>query len=150
MSTWKSTDEVVAKKRTRVAIVAAEFNKEYVDTLLENTKKGLLDCGVKEKKIDIVRVPGSFELPFACKKMAQSRKYDAIIALGVIIRGKTIHFELVSNEAARGITELNLLLNTPIIFGVLACDTKKQVTDRLPLGEDFAKSAIKMMGDLKT
>lgn len=145
MSNWKNTNIPQAKKNTRIAIVAAKFNEEYVNILLENTKKGLLECEIEEKNINIVRVPGAFEVPFACKKLMNEKKYDAIIALGIIIRGETIHFELVANETARGIMKLNTKEKIPVLFGVLACENKKQVEARLELGHDFAVSTVEMI-----
>ena len=146
MSTWEKKNIPRAKAGMRVAIVAAEFNKEYADSLLQHTKNELVKCGGEENNIDIVRVPGAFELPFACKRVMETKKYDVIIALGVVIRGETIHFELVANEAARGIMRLNTEGKIPIIFGILACENETQVKKRLKLGKSFAHGAIEMVG----
>ena len=146
MSLWRSEFPQLSSPDARVCIVAAEFNSQYIEPLLNNTLRGLKRCGVDEANIDVVDVPGSFELPFACRKAALSGQYDAVIAIGVIIRGETFHFELVASQAAEGITRINLEAPTPVIFGVLACDTSVQVEARLELGYEFAKAAVKMIG----
>lgn len=139
------SDSVLAKGDFTVGVVGADFNKEYSESLMEFCIEGLLDCRVHEDNIEIFRVPGSFELPFAAKKLALSGKFNAIICLGIIIRGDTSHFELVSNCTARGIMQLNLESPVPVIFGVLSCENIRQTKDRLYLGEEYARTAVKMM-----
>ncbi|QQS59868.1 6,7-dimethyl-8-ribityllumazine synthase [Candidatus Peregrinibacteria bacterium] len=144
MSDWRASSET-ALRNYRVAIVSAEFNKEYSDVLLKNTLEGLLDNGITEDTISVVRVPGSFELPFSCARLLSDGKHDAIIALGILLRGETIHFDVVAREAACGIQQLNVLGKIPVVFGVLTCDTKEQIQNRLSLGSGFATTAIRMM-----
>jgi 6,7-dimethyl-8-ribityllumazine synthase len=136
---------MIAKKEYSIAVIAAEFNEKFSDTLLEYCVEGLLNSGIPDKKVEIFRVPGSFELPFAAKKMAKSKKYDGVICLGVIIRGETNHFELVSECTAKGIMEVNIQSPVPIIFGVLSCENIRQAKNRLYLGEEYARTAVQMM-----
>ncbi len=145
MSLWRSEFPQLLSPNARVCIVAAEFNDRFVEPLLEQTLRGLKRCGVEEDNIDVVDVPGSYELPFACRKAALCGQYDSVIALGVVIRGETIHFELVAEKAAEGIMNINFKAPNPVIFGVLACDTPEQVEARIELGLEFAKAAVKMM-----
>ena len=139
MSTWQSKS-LKADKDLQVGIVVAEFNAEYTEKLLANCQEELGLCGVS--KIIVQYVPGSFELPFVAAKL--QKQVDVVICLGVIIRGDTVHFELVANETARGIMQLNLSGSVPVIFGVLACENSKQVEARLVLGKELARAAIKM------
>jgi len=143
MSFWRG-DFPTAREDFRVAIVVAEFNNEFTEALLENTVRGLVKCGIAEENIETVWVPGSFELPFAVQKLT-AKDFDSIIALGCIIRGETLHFELVAENCASGIMRVNLESEIPVIFGVLAVETAEQAAERIPLGMDFAKSAVKMM-----
>ncbi len=145
MSLWRSEFPRLTDPNARICIVAAEFNSTFVEPLLEQVVRGLKRCGVDEERIDVLDVPGSFELPFACRKAALSGQYDAVIALGVIIRGETFHFELVANQAAEGIMRINLEAPVPVIFGVLACDNSDQVEARIELGLEFAKTAVRMI-----
>ncbi len=152
MSTWKSELQA-AKSNHRVAIIAAEFNNNYVKALTENTVNGLKKGGVDENDIETIHVPGSFELPFAAKNAISSGKFDGIITLGVIIRGETIHFDLIAESCAKGIMQLNLKSKIPVIFGVLACENDVQTQERIPFGVEYAKTCIRMMNlnsDLQT
>ncbi len=145
MSLWRAEFPRLIDPTARICIVAAEFNDSFVEPLLEQTIRGLKRCGVDETHIEVVDVPGSFELPFACRKAALCGQFDAVIALGVIIRGETFHFELVANAAEEGILRINLEAPTPVIFGVLACETPEQAEVRIELGLEFAKAAVKMI-----
>lgn len=143
MSFWHG-DFPRAEENFQVALVVAEFNSDFTEALLETTIRGLVKCGITEENIKTFWVPGSFELPFAAQKLT-AKDFDSILALGCIIRGETVHFELVAENCASGIMRVNLESDIPIIFGVLAVETAEQAAERIPLGIDFAKSAVKMM-----
>ena len=113
-----------------VALVATRFN----DFIVEHLISGALDClerhGANLEKITLIRVPGAFELPLVCQKLANSHKYDGIVALGVVIRGATPHFDYVCAEASKGIANVMLASSVPIGFGLLTCDTIEQAIAR--------------------
>jgi 6,7-dimethyl-8-ribityllumazine synthase len=141
-------------KGIRVAIVAARFNHFVVDKLLAAALETLTAAGISAQDLDVVRVPGAFELPLATRKLAASRNYDAVIALGAVIRGGTPHFDYVAGECARGIAEAARDTGLPVIFGVLTCDTLEQATERAGgqhgnKGADAALAAIEMAGLLQ-
>ena len=136
-------------KGLKVGIVAARFNDFITSRLLDGALDGLQRHGVAEADIDIVKVPGSYEIPLAAKMLAQSRKFNAIICLGAVIRGATPHFEYVSAEVSKGIASVSLDSNVPVIFGVLTTDTIEQAIERAGTksgnkGWDAALSAIEM------
>jgi len=106
----------------RVGIVAARFNQQISDRLLAGAMETLEENGVKEQDITVVRVPGAFEIPLTTHRLATTRRPDAIITLGAVIRGETPHFDYVAGECARGITRVALDLNLPVIFGILTTD----------------------------
>ena len=110
----------------RVAVVAASWHVEVMTGLLGGAQRGLAEAGVE--RVDVVRVPGTFELPVACSRLAGS--YDALVALGVVIRGGTPHFEYVCQAATVGLTDVSVRSGVPIGFGVLTCDTSEQALDR--------------------
>ena len=114
----------------RFAIVVARFNTEITERLLQGATATLRAHGVLEPDILVARVPGAFELPFACKQLAERRAYAAVIALGAVIRGETPHFDYVCAETARGILGVGLRTGVPVIFGVLTCDTIEQARAR--------------------
>ncbi len=114
----------------RFGIVAASFNDFVVDRLLEGATAALLEHGAQPDTIAVVRVPGAFELPVAIGKFAASGRYDALIALGCVIRGETPHFDYVAGEASRGLTDISLQYGVPIGFGLLTTDTVEQATER--------------------
>ena len=126
----KTFEGSLVSEKLKFGIVVSRFNELVSRGLLE----GALDClrrhGATDSAIDIAWVPGSFEIPFIAKKMAASKKYDAIICLGAVIRGATSHFEYVAAEVSKGIAKISLDLNMPIIFGVLTCDTLEQALER--------------------
>ncbi len=137
----------------KFAIVVSRFNSFITERLLE----GALDClsrhGVKEEDVDIVKVPGAFEIPLVAKKLAQ-KDYDAVIALGAVIRGETPHFDYVAAEVSKGIASASLETGKPIAFGVLTTDTVEQAIDRAGTkagnkGWEAALSAIEMANLLK-
>jgi 6,7-dimethyl-8-ribityllumazine synthase len=107
----------------RIAIVAARFNERVTAKLVAGATEGLASCGVASDAIDVVWVPGAFEIPSIADRLARSGRYDGVICLGAVIRGETAHFELVANEAARGIAEVARTTGVPTIFEVLAADS---------------------------
>ena len=133
----------------RFGIVASRFNDFIVDRLLDAAVSTLLKHGVVAGDIEVVRVPGAFETPLAVKKMATSRRFNALIALGCVIRGGTPHFEYVAGEATRGIGNVSASEEIPIGFGILTVDTIEQAIERAGTkagnkGADAALAAIQM------
>lgn len=117
----------------RFGVVVSRFNSFITERLLAGAMDALEKGGASAEQIDIVRVPGSFEIPLAAKKMAQARRYDAIIAIGCVLRGETSHFDYVVSEVARGVQLAQMDTGVPIIFCVLTCDTLEQAIDRAGL-----------------
>jgi 6,7-dimethyl-8-ribityllumazine synthase len=115
----------------RFAIVASRFNAELVDGLLEGALAALAEHGVPDDHVTVVQVPGAFEIPIAAKRLAASERYEAIIALGAVVRGDTPHFEYVAGECARGVARVTLDEDVPVIFGVLTVDTEEQARARV-------------------
>jgi 6,7-dimethyl-8-ribityllumazine synthase len=129
----------------RIGIVMGRFNIDVGDGLLSSCTAGLVKHGVAQKDMRIVTVPGALEIPLTLKKMAQSGKYDALIALGAVIRGETYHFEIVSNESSRGITDVQLATGVPIANGILTTEDDDQAEVRMAQkGLDCALAAIEM------
>lgn len=130
-------------------IVAARFNESLVDKLLHGAVDSLQRHGAVPAQITVIRVPGAFEIPLACQKLAQTRSYDALIALGCVIRGDTPHFEYVCSESARGVLDVSLKFDLPVINGILTVDTQEQAEVRAApdnnKGSDAAKSAMEML-----
>ena len=114
----------------RFAIVAARFNSLVVDPLVVGANDALVRHGVKADAIDLVRVPGSFELPLAAKKLAESKKYAAVICLGAVIQGETSHHEYINHQVAAGILQAGMQTGVPVTFGVLTCQTLELALDR--------------------
>jgi len=129
-----------SKKNLKIVILLPYFNEEYGLKLYKNTEQTLKKRGVKN--IKLIRVAGALELPFAAQKIIKKDKPDAVIALGVVLKGETSHYELVCSETFRGLMDVQLKLETPVIFGVLACKTEKQVKERLNKGKEFAEAAL--------
>ena len=124
----------------RVAIVAASWHPTVMDGLIAGARRGLADAGVSS--VELVRVPGAFELPVACSRLAPA--YDAVVALGVVIRGGTPHFDYICQAATMGLTEVSIRTGVPVGFGVLTCDDDQQALDRAGLegsGEDKGHEA---------
>lgn len=115
---------------TRVAVIAARFNEHIVSKLLDGTLKRLGELGIDESHIELHRVPGAFELPLAAKLAAESRRFDAVIVLGCVIRGETAHFEYVAGECARGIQTVSISTGVPVMFGVLTTENEEQAHAR--------------------
>jgi len=114
----------------RFAIVAARFNAVITDALLDGAAATLAEHGVPDDHVSVVQVPGAFEIPITAKRLAASGRYEAIIALGAVVRGATPHFEYVAGECARGVSRVALAENVPVIFGVLTTDNDEQARER--------------------
>ncbi len=114
----------------RFALVAARFNAAVVDHLVGGAIDALVRHGVADDAIDVIRVPGSFEIPLVAQRLAQSKAYAAVLCLGAVIRGDTGHYDHVAGEAASGIGRAALASGVPVIFGILTCDTLEQAINR--------------------
>ncbi len=114
----------------RFALVVGRFNDFISDRLVGGAIDALVRSGAKDEDIDIVKVPGAFEIPLAAKKMAEKGKYSAVICLGAIIRGSTPHFDYVSAEASKGVAQAGLDSGVPVIFGIITTDTIEQAIER--------------------
>jgi 6,7-dimethyl-8-ribityllumazine synthase len=141
-------------KGLKFGIIVSRFNDFITGKLLEGAKDALLRHGVKEDDIDVVKVPGSFEIPLVAKKMALKGAYNAIICLGTIIRGATPHFEYVASEASKGIASASMETGIPMAFGIITSDTIEQAVERAGTksgnkGWDAAITAIEMAQLLK-
>lgn len=150
----KTTEGDFTDGQGRYAIVVARFNSFVVDSLVGGAIDTLRRHGVDEDRIEIVRVPGAFELPLAVKRVAAAARFDAIIALGAVIRGGTPHFEYVAGECTKGISQVMLEHELPIAFGVLTVDTIEQAIERSGTkagnkGAEAALSAIEMVSLLR-
>lgn len=137
-----------------VGIVCSRFNEFIVTGLLDGAKRGLRDCGVSDASIDVVWVPGAYEIPLAARTMALSGHYDALIALGSVIRGETAHFEYVAGPCADGVAKIQLETGVPIGFAVLTTENVEQAVERSGpgagnKGEEAAAGAIEMVNVLK-
>ncbi len=138
----------------KFGIVVGRFNSFISKKLLEGAVDALVRHGVDLEKVDVAWVPGSFEVPLVAKKMATSRKYDAVICLGAIIRGATPHFDYVAAEASKGIAQVMLETEIPISFGILTCDTIEQAIERAGTkagnkGFEAAMAALEMANLLR-
>jgi 6,7-dimethyl-8-ribityllumazine synthase len=131
-----------------VGIIAARYNAGLVDALVKQVEAHLRQAGVKEKKITIVRVPGANELPSAAQLLLARRKLDVVVALGVIIRGDTIHYQLVAEASQQGLQRVSLDTRTPVIVGVVVAENQQQAEDRchgsINRGAEFARAALEM------
>lgn len=133
----------------RFGIVAARFHGAVVDRLLAGAESALLAHGVTAADIEVVRVPGAWEIPAGLDALARSGRFSALVALGVLIRGGTLHFEVIANECSRGIAEVSLRRELPVAFGVLTCETMAQAVARAGgeegnKGEEAALAALEM------
>ncbi|WP_099208424.1 6,7-dimethyl-8-ribityllumazine synthase [Urinicoccus timonensis] len=142
----KFEGKLIAKDK-KFAIVASRFNEFIVTKLIEGAQDALLRHGVKDEDIDLIWVPGAFEIPMFAKLASQSEKYDGVICLGAVIRGETSHYELVTAEVAKGVAQVSMHTERPIIFGIVTTDTIDQAVQRAGTkagnkGFDAAVSAI--------
>lgn len=125
-----------------IGLAVSVFNYEITNKMYNHAYDSLVEHKVDKNNIKRVDVPGAFELPLICKKMAESNKYDSIIAIGVVIKGDTDHYEFVANNASNGIAKSSLTTGIPIIFGILTTDNYKQATDRIIDAKYYATSSI--------
>jgi len=140
--------DLIAKGK-RFGIIVSRFNEFISSKLLEGAIDTLAQHGVKEEDVSVVWVPGSFEIPMVAKKLAEGKKYDAVICLGAIIRGETPHFDFIASEAAKGIAKVGMDSDIPCVFGVITTDNLEQALDRAGTksgnkGREAAKTAIEM------
>ena len=137
-------------KGIKIAIVASRFNEFITKELISGAEDTLLRHNVNTDDIDLYRVPGAFEIPSACNKIAKSGKYNAVITLGAVIRGSTPHFDYVAAEVSKGVASVSMKYNIPVIFGVLTTDTIEQAVERAGTkagnkGSDAAMAALEMI-----
>jgi 6,7-dimethyl-8-ribityllumazine synthase len=154
MSNIKTVEGDLVVRGARFALLVARFNSFVVESLLEGAIDSLKRHGANEKDLKIIRVPGAFEMPLAAQKLAATGDYDAIIALGAVIRGGTPHFEYVAGECTKGLASVSMQHNIPVSFGVLTVDSIEQAIERAGTkagnkGEEAALSAVEMVSLLK-
>lgn len=140
----------VVSENIKIGIVAARFNEFITSKLLSGAIDGLERHNVAKSDIDVAWVPGAFEIPLIAKKMAESRKYDAVICLGAVIRGSTSHYDYVCNEVSKGIASVSLSASIPVMFGVVTTENIEQAIERAGTkagnkGYDCALGAIEMV-----
>lgn len=140
----------LVSEKTRVGIVAARFNEFITSKLVAGARDGLVRHNVSEEDIDLAWVPGAFEIPLIASKMAKSGKYDAIICVGAVIRGATSHYDYVCSEVSKGVANVALNTDIPVMFGVLTTDTIEQAVERTGTkagnkGFECAEGAIEMV-----
>ena len=153
MTTYEG--KLVASENDKFCIILARFNDFIGTKLLSGAIDELKRHGTREENIDIVRVPGAFEIPVIAQKFASTKKYNAIITLGAVIKGETPHFDYVSNEVAKGVAQVSLNTGIPVTFGVLTTDNIEQAIERAGTkagnkGSDAARTAIEMANLIKT
>lgn len=145
---------ILSGRGQSIGIVVARFNALITGHLLEGALDALTRHEVERDAVDVLWVPGSFELPLAAKRMAESRRYDAVVCLGAVIRGATPHFDYVAAEVAKGVANVALQTGVPVIFGVLTTDTIEQAIERAGTkagnkGFDAAVTALEMVNVLR-
>ena len=150
MSVLKTIEGNYTNGSARYGILVARYNSFIVDRLLDGALDALRKHGVQDRDISLVKAPGAYELPLIAKKMADSGSYDAIVALGAVIRGGTPHFEYVAGECIKGLSQVGLNSGLPIAFGVLTVDSIEQAIERAGSkagnkGEEAALTAIEML-----
>jgi 6,7-dimethyl-8-ribityllumazine synthase len=139
----------LSAKGKRFAIVVSRFNSFITERLFQSAYDGLLRSGAREKDVALVRVPGAFEIPSAARMLAETKKYDAIVCIGCLLRGDTAHYDVIVNEVTRGIGQSAQDTGVPHAFGVLTCETLEQAIDRAGLkmgnkGFEAAQAAVEM------
>jgi len=144
MSSIKILEGDYSAPNASFVLVVSRFNSFIVDSLLSGAIDALARHGVSEKNVTVIKVPGAFELPLVAKRAAESGKYDAVIALGAVIRGSTPHFEYVAGECVKGLGQVSMSQNLPVVFGVLTVDTIEQAIERAgtKAGNKGAEAAI--------
>jgi len=145
----KVTEGQLSSKGLRFAIIVARFNSFITERLLAGALDALARTGCAESDIEIVKVPGSWEMPVVARELAERKRHDAIICLGAVIRGDTPHFDYVAGEAAKGLGQIAAQTGVPVAFGVLTCNTLEQAIDRAGAkggnkGFDAAMAAVEM------
>jgi 6,7-dimethyl-8-ribityllumazine synthase len=134
-----------------IGIVMSEFNLHVGEALVKACHQELLNLGVKDERIVLAKVPGALESPLALKKMAQTKKFDALIAMGAVIRGETFHFEVVANHSAKSIMDVQLEFSMPIVNAILTTENDEQAMERASVkGKEAAQVAIQMIHLLKS
>jgi 6,7-dimethyl-8-ribityllumazine synthase len=151
----KQYEGMLLGKGLKFGLVVSRFNEFFSRKLLDGAMDALLRHGVNDEDIEVAWTPGSFEIPLIAQKMAQTKKYDAVICLGAVIRGSTPHFDYISAEVTKGIANVNLSTGVPIIYGVITTDTLEQAVERSGSkvgnkGKDAAVSAIEMANLVKS
>ena len=146
----KTLEGKLVAENIKVGVVAARFNDFIVSKLVGGCEDALLRRGVRPEDIDLAWVPGAFEIPLIASKMAKSGKYDAVIALGAVIRGSTSHYDYVCSEVSKGVANVSLNSDIPVMFGVLTTDTIEQAIERAGSkagnkGSECAQGAIEMV-----
>ena len=154
MDNLRTVNGDLVARDLRFAIVAARFNDMIVDSLIRGAVDALLRHGAAEKQIDLVRVPGAFDLPFVVRRVAASKRYDAVVALGAVIRGATPHFDYVAGQCAAGLARVAEETGVPVAFGVLTTETIEQAIERAGTkagnkGADAALCALELANLLK-
>jgi len=140
-------------RKWRFAIISCSWNNQFNDEMKRSAIETLNECGIPDKNISEFLSPGAFELPILSLKLAKSRKFDAIICFGTIIRGDTYHFEIVANESARGILDVSLSTSVPVFNGILTCNNTEQAEIRANKnkenkGREVAMSALALLAEL--
>jgi 6,7-dimethyl-8-ribityllumazine synthase len=138
----------------RFAVLASRFNEFVVEALVKGAVEALRRHGATDKQVEIVRVPGAYDMPLVARKLAQSRRYDAIVAVGAVVRGQTAHFDYVAGECASGLARVAAETGIPVAFGVLTTETAEQAMDRAGgkagnKGAEAAASAIELVSLLR-
>jgi 6,7-dimethyl-8-ribityllumazine synthase len=151
----KHFEGMLLGKGLKFGLVVSRFNEFFSKKLLEGAQDALLRHGVNEADIEVAWTPGSFEIPLIAQKLAQTKKYDAVICLGAVIRGSTPHFDYIASEVTKGIANVNLSTGVPIIYGVITTDTLEQAVERSGSkvgnkGFQAAESAIEMANLVKS
>jgi 6,7-dimethyl-8-ribityllumazine synthase len=151
----KSFEGVLLGKGLKFGLVVSRFNEFITKKLVEGAQDALLRHGVNQEDIDVAWVPGSFEIPLVAKKLAQAKRYDAVICLGAVIRGGTPHFEYIATEVTKGIAMVGLDSGLPVIYGMVTADTLEQAIERAGTKEGnqgfkAATSAIEMANLVKS
>lgn len=151
----KTLEGALVAQNMKVALVAARFNEFITAKLIGGALDGLKRHGVPEEAIHLAWVPGAFEIPLIASKMAKSGKYDAVIALGAVIRGSTSHYDYVCSEVSKGLAQASLSSGVPVLFGVLTTDTIEQAIERAGTkagnkGAECAQGAIEMVNLIRT
>jgi len=140
----KPFEGMLLGKGLKFGLVISRFNEFFTKKLLEGAQDALLRHGVEDEDIELAWVPGSFEIPLIAKKLAQTKKYDAVICLGAVIRGGTPHFEYIASEVTKGIASVGLETGLPVIYGILTADTLEQAIERAGTkeGNEGFKAAV--------